>query len=189
MSIESTYMKIGKGPSGLIGVTTKGRAVKIWASSHHLCGELATELQDLRNKSSETKEVRHKEEYEGRMKSDAEDRLKIRSALLTFIHPLKLETHSANILVNIYNEEEAGENVNVNKSSEIGIDQMNKFQESLPEGFRVKLSTKVVTMAAGRKTSQKKKKCSQTLQCRFNHVTCAISIRQQSTRLHHFIQL
>ena len=81
------------------------------------------------------------------MKLDAEDRLKIRSALVTFIHPLKLERHSANILVNIYN---------VNKSLEIGIDPMNKFQESLPEGFRVKLSTKVVTMAAGRKTSQKK---------------------------------
>ena len=128
--------------------------MKIWASSHHLCGEQATELQDLLNKSSETKEVRHKEGYEGRMKSDAEDRLKIRSALVTFIHSLKLETHRANILVNIYNGEEAGDNVNANKSLEIGIDQMNKFQESLPEGFRVKLSTKVVTMAAGRKTSQ-----------------------------------
>ena len=78
------------------------------------------------------------------MKLDAEDRLKIRSALATFINPLKLETHSANILVNIYNREEAGENVNVNKSMEIGIDQMNKFQESLPEGFRVKLSSNVV---------------------------------------------
>ena len=36
MSIESTYMKIGKGPSGLIGITTNERSVKIWANGHHL---------------------------------------------------------------------------------------------------------------------------------------------------------
>ena len=29
MSIESTYMKIGKGPKGVIGETTQEKAVKI----------------------------------------------------------------------------------------------------------------------------------------------------------------
>ena len=76
MSIESTYMKIGKGPSGMIGVTTNERAVKIWANSHHLCTEVATELEELRTEK-ELKQKIHKEEYAGRMKSDSADRLKI----------------------------------------------------------------------------------------------------------------
>ena len=35
----------------------------------------------------------HKVETVGRMKSDADDRKKILEGLLTFIHPLKIETH------------------------------------------------------------------------------------------------
>ena len=47
MAIESTYMKIGKGPSGIVGITTNDRSVSILATSHHLCSELLTELYDL----------------------------------------------------------------------------------------------------------------------------------------------
>ena len=159
MGIESTYMKIGKGPSGIIGVTTNERTVKIWSNSHHLCGELLTELEDLRT-STANKDGKHKEEGQGRIKGDMEDRLKLRNALATYIHPLQIETHSANVLVNIYNGEEAGENVNVNKSFEIGMNYMNEFQEKLPEGFREKMSTRVVTMAEGKK----KKEANATIQ-------------------------
>ena len=126
MSIESTYMKNGKGPSGIIGVTTQERTVNIWANSHHLCTELTNELEALR-KEKNLKEKVHKEETAGRMKSDSADRLKIRKALATFIHPLKIETHSSNILVNIYNGEEAGDNVSVNWAVEIGEKQMMDF--------------------------------------------------------------
>ena len=48
----------------------------------------------------------HKEETVGRMKSDADDRKKIHEGLLTFILPLKIEMHSRNVLVNIYNGQE-----------------------------------------------------------------------------------
>ena len=77
MGIETTKMKNGKGPSGLIRVTTQERAVKIWANSHHLCGEVAKELENLRTKTEEKEKV-HKEETEARIRSDAEDRKKIR---------------------------------------------------------------------------------------------------------------
>ena len=40
MSIQSTYIKTGKGPSGIIGITTNERSVSIWANSHHLCDDL-----------------------------------------------------------------------------------------------------------------------------------------------------
>ena len=45
MGIETTYMKVGKGPAGLIGNTTNTRSVKIWANSHHLSSEVLTELE------------------------------------------------------------------------------------------------------------------------------------------------
>ena len=36
MMIETTYMKYGKGPSGMIGIVTKPQSVQIWANSHHM---------------------------------------------------------------------------------------------------------------------------------------------------------
>ena len=71
MAIESSYMKVGKGPTGVIGVTTNDRSVSIWSnSSHHLCGELLTELSDL-GSNQQTHDP--KEEGTGRIKLDAED--------------------------------------------------------------------------------------------------------------------
>ena len=91
MGIETTYMKVGKGPAGLIGNTTNTRSVKIWANSHHLCSEVLTELECLRNKGDEKNvgKERHKEEGNGRIQSDAEDRKKIQLALKSCIHPLE----------------------------------------------------------------------------------------------------
>ena len=86
MSMESTCMKIGKGPKGLIGKTTQEKAVRIWALRHHLCGELMPELEKLRESKVDC--TKHKKEYEGRMKADDADRSKIQDALLTTsIHP------------------------------------------------------------------------------------------------------
>ena len=44
MRIEPTYMKIGKGPEGLVRITTNERAVQTWATGHHLCSQVLTEL-------------------------------------------------------------------------------------------------------------------------------------------------
>ena len=166
-AIESTYMKNGKGPSGLIGQTTQERTVKIWSNSHHLCEEIAKELEHLGTKKINKPKI-HKEETVGRMKSDADDRMNIREGLLTFIHPLKIETHSRNVLVNIYNGQESGNDVNVTESVTIGKNIMKKFQENLPEGFRATVSSTVVTMASskkGNKKSNEVKPCSNELTC------------------------
>ena len=45
--------EIGKDPKGLIGKTTQGKAVRIWAISHNLCGELMTEVKGLRERERE----------------------------------------------------------------------------------------------------------------------------------------
>ena len=87
-AIESTCTKNGKGPSSLIGQTTQERTVKIWPNSHHLCGEVAKELQGLRFEKKQAKTL-HKEETLGRISSDTEDHKKIHEGMLTFIHRLK----------------------------------------------------------------------------------------------------
>ena len=79
-SIETTYMKIGKGPAGLIGQTANSRSLTIWASSHHLESEILTELESLRKKDEKAKN-KHKEEEKGRLKSDMKDRKKLRATL------------------------------------------------------------------------------------------------------------
>ena len=55
-------MCIDLGPAGMIGVTTNDRSVSIWANSHHLCGELLTELENQRSSDSKSNDIKHKEE-------------------------------------------------------------------------------------------------------------------------------
>ena len=69
MNVESTYMKIGKGPKGLICKTTREMEVKIWALNQHLCGELMAELEGLRESKMDW--TKHEEGYKERMKTDA----------------------------------------------------------------------------------------------------------------------
>ena len=95
MEIETTYMKIGKGPAGLIAITTNARSVQIWANGHHLCSELLTELEGLRNNGDGKNEGKrtHKEERKGRIQSDAQDRRKLQLAVKNCIHPFETESH------------------------------------------------------------------------------------------------
>ena len=155
MTIESTYMKIGKGPSGIIGVTTKERTVKVWANGHHLCNELLSELDSLRDRKNDSP-IKHKEEGPGRIKADQLDRNKLQNTLEKCIHPLAVETHkNSSMLVNVYTGEKVGKDKNVNMAVEIGHKQMMEFCSGLPQGFRDKLSCKVVTMAESKKRKQR----------------------------------
>ena len=62
-------MNVGKGPSGLIGVTTNEHAVKVWANSHHHCNSLVTELNEIIDKTS-SQQLSHKEEGKGSILSE-----------------------------------------------------------------------------------------------------------------------
>ena len=108
------------GPSGMINVTTNHKSVSIWANSHHLCGELLTELDNQRINHRTSNDTKHKEEGEGRIKSDYEDRSKIKTALDKCIHPLEVKSHASNVLVNIYTGEQSGKSTNVYKAAELG---------------------------------------------------------------------
>ena len=141
----------------MIGVTTNDRSVSIWANSHHLCGELLTELDDQRINHRASSDTKHKEEGEGRIKSDYEDRSKIKTALDKCIHPLEVKSHASNILVNIYTGEESDKSTNVYKAAELGEEQMQQFQKEVPDGFRNTLTTKVVLMTLARTRRRKRK--------------------------------
>ena len=154
MAIETSYMKLGKGPTGVIGITTNEKALKVWANGHHLCGEVLTELSSLRGETN-SPVLKHKEVYPGRIQADNKDHENVQTAMGRVIHPLKLDTHSSNKLLNIYTGEDTDGNVNVDDAVDIGTKEMKHFKNKLPEGFRDRLSTKVKTMSAkkGRKIS------------------------------------
>ena len=40
MYIETTFMRYGKGPRGVIGLTLKQESVKQWANGLHLCTQI-----------------------------------------------------------------------------------------------------------------------------------------------------
>ena len=81
MAIESTYMKVGKGLDGIVGVTTNKRSLAIWSNSHHLCGQVLTEIKDISSKKMQVDSNVHKEESVSRIKSDEVDRCNIKSLL------------------------------------------------------------------------------------------------------------
>ena len=56
----------------MIGVTTNHRSFSIWANSFYLCGELLTEIDEQRINHRASSDTKHKEEGEGRIKSDYE---------------------------------------------------------------------------------------------------------------------
>ena len=47
MFIESTFMKYGKGPGGLIGITLNPLTVKKWANRLHICTNVIKGLHEM----------------------------------------------------------------------------------------------------------------------------------------------
>ena len=72
MMIETTYMKFGKGPRGIIGVATQPRTLKVCAKSQHIQNKLLSDLEYLRNKDESPNQV-HKEETKTQIASDNKD--------------------------------------------------------------------------------------------------------------------
>ena len=113
-------MKIGKGPTGIIGKTIKPRTIQIYAKSQHKCSEVLQDLDELRSRD-EPNMKKHKEEKTGRIKNDQVDRTKLKHFLTTCIHRLQSEFHTLTSLCNIYTGQIAEKIVNVSKPGETGI--------------------------------------------------------------------
>ena len=151
MMIETTVMRYGHGPEGVIGLTLNQKALERWALSLHITTQLQKDFMDLDDKANKNHATTHKEESNSRIRSDTEDRIKIRSMLDTCISPLCPDEHPRDI-VNVVTGQLASDAVNVYKALEMGTSQLQNFTSSLPEGFYAPLSKKVITMISMKKS-------------------------------------
>ena len=100
MYIETTFMRYGHGKRGIIGITLKPEALKVWALSLHTCSQLEHDLEEFINDEADTEATKHKEEMKSRVTADKKDRASLRQKLDECIHPFKPEEHPKE-LVNV----------------------------------------------------------------------------------------
>ncbi len=74
MFIESTVMRYGHGPGGLIGITLRPNAVKRWALSMHICSQLVQGIVEMKYGVRSADVTAHKEELKSRIETDRVDR-------------------------------------------------------------------------------------------------------------------
>ena len=146
MYIETTFMRYGKGPKGIIGITLKPSAVRRWAFSMHVCCRVANDVAKITQRRTSVEVSSHKEENPARVKSDGKDRQNIRAKLEMSTDPLDPNDHPDEIM-NIVSGRIAPSSVNVDKSVEIGKAQMVLFEENWPSGFYATIPKQIVTMA------------------------------------------
>ena len=150
MFIETTFMRYGHGPGGLVGITLNAAVMKQWALSLHTCSQLVKDLTDLKDGGHKIQITRHKEESAARKASDDIDRQKIGEKLSLCTNPLDPDEHESGI-VNIITGKVCVHSVNVDCAVDIGRQQMEAFHSSWPDGFHGTISTKVKTMTVSRK--------------------------------------
>ena len=146
MYIETTFMRYGHAPGGIIGITLKPEALKTWALGLHICSRLEEDISDIVNGDAQSTQDTHKEETQARIASDGKDRQSIRKKLDLCVDPLDTGSHPVNI-VNIVTGQIADSSVNVQDALAIGKKSMKEFEGGWPEGFSGPISKKVKTIA------------------------------------------
>ncbi|CAH3177162.1 unnamed protein product [Porites lobata] len=146
MYIETTFMRYGHAPGGIIGITLKPEALKTWALGLHICSRLEEDISDIVNGDAQSTQDTHKEETKARIASDGKDRQSIRKKLDLCVDPLDTGSHPVNI-VNIVTGQIADSSVNVQDALAIGKKSMKEFEGGWPEGFSGPISKKVKTIA------------------------------------------
>ena len=80
MYIETTFMRYGHGPGGIVGITLNKNALCRWALTLHMCSSQTKDIADL-NEATFVEVDHHKEESISRIKADSDDRNAIRDKL------------------------------------------------------------------------------------------------------------
>ena len=186
MLIETSYMKIGKGPVGVLGFTTSSTTMSVWAKSMHAQTAYLSELLACGGKTK-SEQTTHKMEGKARIDADEMDRSKLRSFLSNCIHPLNTDCHTENLLCNIVTGEIASKTVNVNKSVMKGTKSMADFKMKLPQGFRTPISSTVITMTDSKTKKNSPAKENYNTESIFSRVCYLMSIGQiEIENLFHF---
>ena len=100
MFIETTYMRLGHGPAGAVGVATDYQQMMKWALSFSL-SDVSQNVRAISNATQNTLHTHHKKEAKGRIKADQEDRLSFRNTLDVCINHFDNEYHPDGALMNI----------------------------------------------------------------------------------------
>jgi len=68
MIIETTFVRYGHTPVGIVGIMLKPETLKVWALSLHACNRLESDLDDMTDEYTQSKVViTHKEEAKARI--------------------------------------------------------------------------------------------------------------------------
>ncbi|KAH3868588.1 hypothetical protein DPMN_031738 [Dreissena polymorpha] len=86
---ETTFIRYGHGPGGIIGKTLKESALKRWALGLHICSQLIQDIKWMRNIEEESVNTQS-EESSARMKADCADRENIKKKLDTCIDQMNI---------------------------------------------------------------------------------------------------
>ena len=145
--IESTYMRYGHGPSGIIGSTLSETTLAVWALSHNTMGQMSNDVAELCTHQDHVV-MRHKEERPIRITDDSRDMHVIREAIASCIDVFDVGKHPENAVLDIFTGRVIDDPaVNVSNAVEIGICQMRAYESNWPAGFHASLSKKVKTIA------------------------------------------
>ena len=143
-------MRYGHSVGGIIGITLKSNALKIWALSRHICCKIESDMGEMEEEELGATRVQlyHKEEAKARIQADAKDRAGLRRKLDYCIDPKDSKEHPESSIVNIVSGELAPASVNVENAVMIGETMLEDYEKTWPEGFNSTISKKVETMAA-----------------------------------------
>ena len=125
MFIGTTYMRLGHGPAGAVGVATDYQQMVKWA----LSGEVSQNVRAMSNATENTFHTHHKEDANGRIKARQEDHLSLRNTLDVFINPFDNESHPDGALINIMTGQIVHPDMNANNALVIGQLAITDFKE------------------------------------------------------------
>jgi hypothetical protein len=148
--IETTFMRYGHAPGGVIGITQKPETLKVWTWSLHTCSRLEAHLDELIKNSTESEYSKHKEEGKTRIANDTKGRQCLRAKLELCVHPLNPDTHHGE-LVNIVTGQHGIKKFNIQNAVLKGVQQMNDFSKKLPHGLYDMIHKNVITMIDSKK--------------------------------------
>ena len=149
--IESTFMRYGHSPGGIVGITLQPSTLKRWALGLHICAQLKKDVMSLADNDVQTTVTSHKEEGKSRILNDVTDREKIRNKLVTCIDPLNPGSHPSASLINIVTGRISPASVTVDDSVQLGRQLMKTYEEGWPQSFYKPLKKSTVTMSVTRK--------------------------------------
>ena len=148
--IESTFMRYGHSIGGIIGITLKSKALKIWALSRHICCKIESDMREIEEEETGATRVQlyHKEEAKAMIHADAKDRAGLCGKRDSCIDPMDSKAHPEGSIVNIVSGKLAPASVNVENAVMIRETILEDYEKTWPEGFNNTISKKVETMAA-----------------------------------------